>query len=145
MSLRTLLLVPLATAALVGAACSSDTPAGDESGDGGGIAATLQDFSIELAQTSAPSGSVTFDITNDGPSVHEFEVLRTDSPADQLQVDSGVVQTSAEGIEIVDEVEEIAPGTGTELTVDLQPGTYAIICNVAGHYESGMWTSFTAE
>ena len=50
-----------------------------------------------------------------------------------------------DGVEIVDEVEEIAPGTGAGLSVELQPGTYAVICNVAGHYEQGMFTTFTAE
>ena len=71
-------------------------------------------------------------------------MLRTDTDADALPVDSGVVQTSADGIEIVDEVEEIAPGTGAALSVELQAGTYAVVCNVAGHYEQGMFTSFTA-
>jgi uncharacterized cupredoxin-like copper-binding protein len=140
MSLRALLLIPVATATLAGAACSSDTPSGD--GDGDGVAATLRDFSIELAQSSAPAGPVAFDITNEGPSVHEFEVLRTDAPADALAVDSGLVQTSADGIEIVDEVEEVAPGAGMQLSVDLDPGSYAIICNLPGHYEAGMFTSF---
>jgi uncharacterized cupredoxin-like copper-binding protein len=76
--------------------------------------------------------------------VHEAEVLRTDTAADALPVDSGVVRTSTDGIEIVDEVEEIAPGTGASLSVELRAGTYAVICNVSGHYEQGMFASFTA-
>jgi uncharacterized cupredoxin-like copper-binding protein len=138
MSRRTVLLAPLAVLALTGAACSST------SSDDGGIGASLDDFAIQLDTSSAPAGTVSFAITNEGPSVHEFEVLRTDTPADQLPVDSDVVQTSAEGIEIVDEIEEIAPGTDAQLSVDLDAGSYAIICNVAGHYDSGMFTSFTA-
>lgn len=142
MSSRSLVIGPITALALFGAACTSDD-GGEPSGDG--IAATLTDFAIDLGETSAPAGPVTFDITNDGATVHEFEVLRTDTGADALPVDSGVVQTSADGIEIVDEVEEIAPGTGAGLSVELQPGTYAVICNVAGHYEQGMFTTFTAE
>jgi uncharacterized cupredoxin-like copper-binding protein len=76
--------------------------------------------------------------------VHEAEVLRTDTAADALPVDSGVVRTSTDGIEIVDEVEEIAPGTGASLSVELRTGAYAVICNVSGHYEQGMFASFTA-
>ena len=71
-------------------------------------------------------------------------MLRTDTGADALPVDSGVVQTSADGIEIVDEVEEIAPGTGCGSVRRIHGGTYAVICNVSGHYEQGMFTSFTA-
>ena len=142
MSSRALMIAPLTVVALFGAACSSDDgseSAGDE------IPATLTDFAIDLERTSAPARPVTFDITNGGATVHEFEVLRTDTGADALPVDSGVVQTSADGIEIVDEVEEIAPGTGASLSVELPAGTYAVICNVSGHYEQGMFTSFTAE
>ena len=142
MSSRALMIAPLTVVALFGAACSSDD-GGEPSG--GGIPATLTDFEIDLEETSAPAGPVTFDITNGGATVHEFEVLRTDTGADALPVDSGVVQTSADGIEIVDEVEEIAPGTGASLSVDLPAGTYAVICNVSGHYEQGMFASFTAE
>ena len=142
MSSRALIIGPIAVLALFGAACSSDD--GSQSG-GDEISATLTDFAIDLGETSAPAGPVTFDITNGGATVHEFEVLRTDTGADALPVDSGVVQTSADGIEIVDEAEEIAPGTSVGLSVELQAGTYAVICNVAGHYEQGMFTTFTAE
>ena len=120
MSSRSLVIGPIIALALFGAACNSDDGGGSA---GDGISATLTDFAIDLGETSAPAGPVTFDITNDGATVHEFEVLRTDTGADALPVDSGVVQTSADGIEIVDEVEEIAPGTGAGLSVELQPGT----------------------
>ena len=135
--------MPLLGLALAGAACSSGDTEGEPSA--GGVPVTLTDFTIEPAETSAPAGSVSFAITNDGPSVHEFEVLRTDTPADALPVDSGVVQTTSAGIEIVDEVEEITPSTQAELSVDLEPATYALICNIPGHYQSGMFASFTVE
>jgi iron uptake system component EfeO len=144
MSVRTLVLAPLAVTALAGAACSSDDGGGGEPVEAG-IAVSLTDFEIDMEETSASPGSVSFDITNAGSSVHEFEVLRTDTPADVLPVDSGVVQTTAEGIEIIDEVEEIAPGTSAGLVVDLEAGSYAIICNVSDHYESGMYATFTVE
>lgn len=143
MSLRILILAPLAALALIGTACSSDDGGGETAGDG--IAVTLRDFAIELGETSAPAGSVTFDVVNDGPSVHEFELIDTDIAADSFEVESGVAATTADGGVIVDEVEEVAPGTNTGLTVDLEPGTYALVCNIAGHYESGMFTSFTVE
>ena len=41
------------------------------------------------------------------------------------------------------EVSELDPGASGSLTVALQPGKYLLICNVPGHYASGMWTEFT--
>jgi uncharacterized cupredoxin-like copper-binding protein len=146
MSIRTLVLIPVAVLALTGVACGSDEPTSTDGSDGGdGVTVTLRDFAIELGASSAPAGSITFEATNDGPSVHEFEVIDTDIPADQFEVDSGVAATTADGSVIVDEVEEIAPGTNVDLTVDLEPGAYALVCNIAGHYEQGMFASFTVE
>jgi uncharacterized cupredoxin-like copper-binding protein len=139
--LRPLVLIPAAALVLGGAACSEDPDGAESSTSGDGITVTLRDFAIEPATATAPSGSVEFAITNDGPSVHEFEVLATDTAPDALPVDSGVAQT--EPSEIVDEVEDIAPGTSASLSVDLDPGSYVIICNIAGHYESGMHVGFT--
>ena len=141
MRLRPLVLIPTTALLLGGVACSDDTNGAQPSTSGDGIAVTLRDFSIEPATATAPSGSVEFAISNDGPSVHEFEVLATDTAPDALPVDSGVVQT--QDTEIVDEVEDIAPGTSASLAVDLDAGSYVIICNVAGHYESGMHVGFT--
>jgi uncharacterized cupredoxin-like copper-binding protein len=134
-----LVLISAATLVFVPVACNAGGANPPASGDG--IAVTLKDFAIAPAATTAPSGAVAFDITNDGPSVHEFEVLATDTAPASLPVDSGVVQT--QDSEIVDEVENIVPGTSTGLRVDLAPGSYVIICNVPGHYEAGMHTGFT--
>jgi uncharacterized cupredoxin-like copper-binding protein len=41
------------------------------------------------------------------------------------------------------EQEDIASGSDTTLSVDLQPGHYVIICNITGHYEAGMHTELT--
>jgi uncharacterized cupredoxin-like copper-binding protein len=47
--------------------------------------------------------------------------------------------------ELIGEVEDF-PGGETETgTFGLQPGTYALICNVAGHYEQGMYAQLTVE
>ena len=55
--------------------------------------------------------------------------MPSSSPADEL-------------LEPVDEVEDIAPGTSASLSLDLEPGTYAVICNLPGHYANGMHTTF---
>jgi uncharacterized cupredoxin-like copper-binding protein len=116
-------------------------------GDGGGdgTAVTLRDFSIQVSQMSLPVGTTTFNVTNEGPSTHEFEVFSVPAGVDPnaLAIANNVADTEAAGLEIVDEVEDIAPSTSTELTVSLEAGTYALICNLAGHYGQGMHVAIT--
>jgi uncharacterized cupredoxin-like copper-binding protein len=111
------------------------------------VDATLRDFRIALGSDSGPSGEVTFRITNEGPSVHEFVVFRTDLTPDQLPTteEGGVpvVDEEAPGLTLVDEREDISPNTSTELRVNLAPGKYVIVCNVPDHYRLGMRAPFT--
>jgi uncharacterized cupredoxin-like copper-binding protein len=121
--------------ALVAASC----------GSGGGIQTTLQDFSITMDPVSASAGEMTFEITNAGPSVHEFVVLSTDLASGALPTDDtgSVDEAGAPGITLVDEVEDIAAEATPSLTVQLDPGSYVMICNLPGHYGQGMHASFT--
>jgi uncharacterized cupredoxin-like copper-binding protein len=107
------------------------------------VAVVLRDGGIEASPTDVPAGSVRFDIRNAGSAVHELEVFRVpaDVDANQLPVTNHVAQTGT--LESVDEVEEIAPSTGAVLTVGLSAGTYALICNLPGHYEAGMHTTLS--
>jgi uncharacterized cupredoxin-like copper-binding protein len=133
--LRRLLVVP-AAAALAFAVGSC--------GGSGGIGATEADYSITLDESTAPAGEVTFDVTNDAEQPHEFVVFKTDLAEDALPVDAdGNVDEAGEGVELVDELEDIAPGDSPSLTVTLDAANYVIICNVPGHYAQGMHTSFT--
>jgi uncharacterized cupredoxin-like copper-binding protein len=131
----------LAALGLVLPACSGSTePPAGRAGDGT-IGTTVRDFAITLEEHSTPAGSTTFDITNDGPSTHEFVVFRTDLAEDALPVDGATV--SEDDLDLVDEAEDIAPGVGATLAVDLDPGAYVVICNVEGHYRAGMHASLT--
>src|SRR5262245_26685362 len=130
MRTRTALITTTLAATALLAACSSgggDTPeptaaetAGSSaptteatSGGGSTQTANLKDFTIALQSDTIDAGSTTFNITNDGPSTHEFEIIETEMEADALPVESGVVNT--DDMTIVDEVEDIVPGSA-ELT-----------------------------
>jgi uncharacterized cupredoxin-like copper-binding protein len=131
--------------ALLGAVgCASSSSSSSSSAGGtpsGGVSATEKDFSIELASSSAPSGSVTFNISNEGPSTHEFVIIKTKDAPDALPTKDGKVDEDQ--LTAVDEQEDIAPSTTATLTTDLDAGSYVIICNIPGHYEAGMRTAFT--
>jgi uncharacterized cupredoxin-like copper-binding protein len=115
----------------------------DSGGDGTPV--TIRDFSIQVSQTSLPVGSTTFSVTNEGPSTHEFEVISVPEGLDPnaLPTANNAVETGGGGLEVVDEVEDIAPSTSVDLTVSLEAGTYALICNLPGHYEQGMHVAVT--
>ena len=144
---------------LVAAGCSDDD--GGETGEtgatGGGttVDVTVQEFAVIPASSSAPAGDVTFDVTNEGPDdTHEFVVFKTDLAPDALPTAAdGSVDEEGEGVELIDEIEDIAVGDTPTLTVTLDAGSYVFICNIVeeeggetiSHYQQGMRVAFTAE
>jgi uncharacterized cupredoxin-like copper-binding protein len=116
---------------------------GDDEGAEGTVGVELSEFAIDLDATSGESGPITFEIENVGEALHEFVVIATDLDAGELPTgDDGDVDEEGGDMEIIDEVEDLAAGATAELTVDLEPGTYALICNLPGHYSQGMYSSF---
>ncbi len=43
------------------------------------------------------------------------------------------------------QIKSIAVGKVATITADLQPGSYLIICNIAGHYQLGMRAALKVE
>ena len=105
------------------------------------VAAKLGEYSIKLNRSSDSSGRITFSIRNGGAAVHEFIVLKTRLAAERLPRKGDKVDEHAAG-RLVDEAEGIKPGTTAKLSVTLKPGTYVLLCNLAGHYLGGMRASF---
>jgi uncharacterized cupredoxin-like copper-binding protein len=90
------------------------------------------------APDTTESGLHTWRITNSGLLLHEVLIIATETPDDDLPVlDAMVDVTEIEG-ELIAEVAEVTPGHTVEAQVSLEPGRYVLICNLAGHYESGM-------
>jgi len=126
-------------------------------GDGGAtVDITLREFSVGASSASVESGEVTFDATNEGPDdVHELVVVRITGDADITSLptgENGEVDEAGAGIEVVDEIEEFPVGESASMTVELEAGSYALICNVVqeepdgtieAHFAEGMRTPFT--
>lgn len=71
---------------------------------------TSTNDSCEVSADEAASGTVTFSVKNEGDKVTEFYLLGDD------------------GLRIVSEVENIAPGASRDLTLQAQPGDYFTVC-----------------
>lgn len=98
----------------------------------------------EETTVTVPAGKVTFEIHNEGQSVHELAVLRTDLPVDDLPQSGGAVDEDAAG-ELIGRTEYLSSGAADVLSLDLEPGTYALICNIPGHYQQGMYATLVVE
>ena len=71
-------------------------------------------------------------------------MLKTDLPADKLPANPdkpGKVKEDGN----VGEVEDIALNATKDLSLDLKPGRYVLICNVVAHYGTGMHVAFTVK
>jgi uncharacterized cupredoxin-like copper-binding protein len=131
--MRKMTSVAAALLLLTAASCSSEK----------GIRVTLDEYSIRLSEDDIAAGPQTFSVTDQGAIAHQFLVLRTDLTPDDLPVaKDGIVKLEAKDIDQVGEVELLAPGERETLDVRLRPGRYALICNIAGHYASGMHAGF---
>ncbi len=105
------------------------------------ITGTLTEFKIALGATSAPAGTVIFNVTNSGTIVHEFVILKTDVLAKDLPLAGDSVDEGA--YNAIGEVAETNPSKSGTFTATLAAGHYAIICNIPTHVSQGMVTDFT--
>lgn len=96
--------VGLSVVVLAGCVAKSELPAA------GAITVNATDTACDVSPGTATSGTLAFDVTNAGTDVTEFYLL------------------AADGLRIVGEAENIAPGASRTLTVVAQPGEYVTVC-----------------
>ncbi len=129
-------------------------PSADTTPPEGAIAIALgPGFQIVADPETAAAGTVTFNIANEGEEVHEFVVISTDlDPGELPTAADGSVDETQAGMTVIDEVEDLQAGSSEELTVSLDAGSYALICNLVeeagsehagdAHYTLGMFAAF---
>lgn len=108
----------------------TDKPAQDT------VAVTLDSFTINTDKPAAAAGPIKFVASNQNKTdVHELAVLKYGADG---------------GFENTGEIEDIDPGKGGEITLDLPPGKYQLACLIAAgeagstkdHYSEGMKLEF---
>jgi uncharacterized cupredoxin-like copper-binding protein len=100
-------------------------------------------FEVTVAPDSVPGGTTTFQVENVGTTLHNFRLIQTDLAPDALPYDSDSFIVVESELDIVASIPEFDPGVTETTEAELEPGSYVIICNVAAHYESGMYIAFT--
>ena len=119
------------------AACSAPEP----KPSGPELDVTVKDFDVRPAVKEIPSGRITLDVWNEGPTTHEFVVVRSALPARDLPIGEDGLSVDEDALDPLGEIEEVRDGAYEELTLDLAPGRYVLFCNLEGHYLSGMHAS----
>ena len=82
------------------------------------------EYKLDPSDATVKAGSVTFNVSNDGSTVHNLEI---------------------EGNGVEEETEDLQPGASGELTVDLKPGSYEMYCSIDGHEDLGMKGEVTVQ
>ena len=105
----------------------------------------LEDFKVRQDAAVVPAGTVRFRILNQGPTTHEFNVIRTDRAPDKLplQRDGLTVDEEGPGVELLDEAEGLDIDDRQSMVLDLAAGHYVMYCNLEGHYLGGMHAALT--
>lgn len=109
-------------AALTFSGCVANAPT---TSTDGALSVTSTADACTVSANTATSGNTTFQITNAGTQTTEFYLL------------------SSDGLRIVAEKENIAPGSNADLTVSLQPGDYFTACKPGMRGENVGETAFT--
>lgn len=102
------------------------------------IAIKLTEWAVTPATAVAQHGRVSFDVTNAGKVAHELVVLRTGKSASSLGHGARIKESGNVG-----EAGDLPVGTSKTFALTLTPGHYSLVCNLPGHYMSGMHADFT--
>ena len=106
---------------VVGCAGPMSTPS---SAPASPLAVELADFEITPATLTVTAGTVRFQVTSQGPTVHNMTIR------------------DAAGQRVANSV-DLHPGDSDDVTANLASGTYVVFCSFAGHESLGMHSTLT--
>ncbi len=113
------------------------------------VSVDLGSYFLTPSIASVPAGTVDFTITNsDTPPSrdHVFIVIKTDLPADGLTMAGRSADPAASGSVLLEiPREDLTPGATVTASLELDAGSYVLICNRGSHYTQGMTAAFTVE
>ena len=107
------------------------------------IEVEMDDFKFIPMEAEGPAGIDEVVTPNIGQVEHELQLYKTDVDPGALSVDpeTGKAETEPLGERLFEAFAEA--GETDSVIAELDAGEYAMVCNIAGHYEAGMWGSMT--
>ena len=105
------------------------------------IIAVEKEWKISTNTPSHAAGPITFYLDNQGNIDHEFVIIRTDLKGRELvaNVDPATMRLDEETLTSPGEYGDLATGVTGTFTIDLPAGHYVLMCNIASHYQLGMY------
>ena len=94
---------------------------------------TFGDMWIKASAPTVKPGKVTFGVKNEGATMHGLAIVPAPAKADGGMVDHST---------FVAEGAQLAGGASGTVAADLKPGSYELICHLAGHYAAGQTMPF---
>ncbi len=149
----------LLSLALLVAACDGDdgdsgngdgdatatVPAAGNGAAGAEVDVGIREFEVIPSRETVAAGSVTFKVANEGAVVHTFSVVKSDLDPGELPLNEPLTAVDEAQVDVLASTAGIAPGSSEEVTLDLEPGRYVLMCNIDGHYVAGTFAGFTVE
>lgn len=116
---------------------------------------TLQDSSDDSSMAGmrmkldvgvVKAGPVTLQAINASRSnVHEVLIVPAPRRGTALPYDDKQGEVIERRVHSLGEISDLQPGARGQLTLDLRPGHYLLLCNQPGHYKAGMSASLAVE
>jgi uncharacterized cupredoxin-like copper-binding protein len=145
---RVLAVVPVLAVAAVGCGSSSARSQGDASNNAGKsgqvtarhrVTVSMTEFRFKPGRLTVKAGKLRVTAKNVGRREHEFVLIRTSGAPGALRLKG---EEASEAGAVGEIPEQTAGKSGTHMFT-LKPGRYAYICNLPGHYKSGMYGTLT--
>jgi uncharacterized cupredoxin-like copper-binding protein len=109
------------------------TPGHDMGAMKADVNATLGEMFVKADTTSVKAGKVTFAVKNTGGTMHGLAIV-----ADPAKAPGGMLDEST----FLAKGKELAAGDADMVTAQLKPGSYQLVCFLAGHYAAGQKLAF---
>jgi uncharacterized cupredoxin-like copper-binding protein len=124
---------PVASAAVASAAAVSSGPE----------TIKLSEWKVVVA-SDIKAGKTKYTITNSGTTPHELLMFKSKLDPASYPVDkAGDIIEDGVGVVLSSDGENIDPAGTQTRSVTLAPGKYVFVCNIAGHFKSGMFQIVT--
>ncbi len=121
------------------------------------VRVSLAEWTVAPSVPAVGSGTIYFLVDNLGPEdPHDFVVVRSDLPADQLPVEEERGFVIEDAVDVIGAIKPFTPASSASAVFTLTPGRYVLICNILewededggrweAHYAEGMRAAFLVE